>query len=230
MGADDEVAKLRRELEGLRAENVRLSRLLQLRGQDIEPTPEQLTTGRLVTMASPVEDKLRLYASLFRARTDVYAVRWENPRTGASGWMPAVAGGWRKGMDRRSASHLRMTPEVIASHLVGDVFIGLYPLLKNNTCHFVAADFDGAAAMLDALAYVKAARAAGAPAALEIRSRDVARTCGCSSAGPSRLRLPARSARSWCTRRWFSADRWTCARTTGSSRTRTCSRTAASAT
>jgi hypothetical protein len=57
---------------------------------------------------------------------------------------------------------------VIAAHLVGDVFMGLYPLLTGNTCHFLVADFDGPAAMLDALAYSKAARACGVPAALEI--------------------------------------------------------------
>ena len=165
---DDELIKVRRELERLRAENVRLSRLLDLRGQDTAPAPEQLAAQRPVTMASPVADKLALYADRFRARTDVYAVRWENTRTGASGWMPAVAGGWRKGMDRRGATHLPLTAEVVAAHLVGDVFIGLYPLLTDNTCHFLVADFDGPAAMLDALAYVKAARASGVPAALEI--------------------------------------------------------------
>jgi hypothetical protein len=73
-------------------------------------------------MASPVADKLALFADRFRARADVYAVRWENTRTGTAG----------------------------------------------NTCQFVVADFDGATAMLDALAYVKAARAAAVPAALEI--------------------------------------------------------------
>jgi hypothetical protein len=47
-----------------------------------------------------------LFGALFAARTDVYAVRWENTRTGKAGWLPAVRGGWRKGvhaclMDRR---------------------------------------------------------------------------------------------------------------------------------
>ena len=120
----------------------------------------------VVTMDSPVGDKLAFYADLFRARTDVYAVRWENPGP-ASGWMPAVTGGWRKGMDRRGP-HLPLRAEVVAAHLVGDVFIGLLPLLRDNTCHFLVADFDGPAAMLDALAYIKAARASGVPAALEI--------------------------------------------------------------
>ncbi|MDT5034772.1 MAG: hypothetical protein QOC94_4943, partial [Actinoplanes sp.] len=168
----DEFVELRREVERLRAENARLSRLLELRGQDTAPSPEQLSAPvaepGLVTMTSPVADKLALFADRFRARTDVYAMRWENTRTGAAGWMPAVAGGWRKGMDRRGAVHLPRTPEVVAAHLVGDVFMGLYPLLPGNNCQFVVADFDGATAMLDALAYVKAARASAVPAALEI--------------------------------------------------------------
>lgn len=126
----DEFADLRREVERLRAENARLSRLLEIRGKDTVPAPEQLTTPAavpgLVTMGSPVADKLTLFAALFRARADVYAVRWENVRSGGAGWMPAVAGGWRKGMDRRGAVHLPRTKEVVAAHLVGDLFMGLY--------------------------------------------------------------------------------------------------------
>jgi hypothetical protein len=47
MGADaaveSELARLRRELERLRVENARLVRLLDLRGQDTAPVPEQLS-------------------------------------------------------------------------------------------------------------------------------------------------------------------------------------------
>jgi len=168
----DEVVQLRRELERLREENARLSRLLELRGLETTPAPEQPVaappSGAIVTMASPVADKLALFTDLFRARTDVYALRWENTRSGASGWSPAVAGGWRKGTDRRAVRYLPLRQEVIAAHLVGDVFAGLYPLLTDNSCRFLAADFDGPAAMLDALAYTKAARAQGVPTALEI--------------------------------------------------------------
>ncbi len=165
---EDELVQARRELERVRAENVRLARLLDLRGQDTAPAPEQLAAAQPVVMSSSVGDKLALYSDLFRARTDVYALRWENKRTGASGWMPAVSGGWRKGTDRRGATYLPLTAEVVAAHLRGDVFIGLYPLLTTNRCHFLAADFDGPTAMLDALAYCKAARASGVPAAVEI--------------------------------------------------------------
>jgi hypothetical protein len=170
--AESEVARLRHELEWLRAENGRLSRLLELRGQSTAPAPEQLSAAvsapGLVTMASPLADKLALFADRFRARSDVYAVRWENSRKGTSGWAPAVAGGWRKGMDRRTAGYLPLTADVVYAHLAADVFLGLYPLLSDNTCWFLVADFDGPAAMLDALAYCKAARANAVPAALEI--------------------------------------------------------------
>jgi hypothetical protein len=173
---EDELVVLRREVERLRAANTRLSRLLDLRGQDAVPTPERLAEQMsapvaapgLVTMASPVRDKLALFADRFQARPDVYAVRWENARTGAAGWMPAVAGGWRKGMDRRGAAYLPLTADVIAAHLLGDVFMGLYPLLTGNACRFVVADFDGPTATLDALAYVKAARSTAVPTALEV--------------------------------------------------------------
>ena len=64
--------------------------------------------------------------------------------------------------------HLPLTEEVITAHLSGELELGLYPLLDGDRCCWLAADFDGATAMLDALAYLKAARAAGASAALEV--------------------------------------------------------------
>ena len=51
-----------------------------------------------VTAASAAREKVAFYASLFRARGDVYAVRWDSDRTGRGGWMPAVQGGFRKGV------------------------------------------------------------------------------------------------------------------------------------
>ncbi|MFJ8581728.1 hypothetical protein [Micromonospora sp. NPDC093277] len=84
MGSVDEFEGLRRELQRLRAENARLSRLLEVRGQDTTPAPEQLSAPvaapGLVTMAAPGADKLALFADRFRARADVYAVRWDNSR------------------------------------------------------------------------------------------------------------------------------------------------------
>jgi hypothetical protein len=71
-------------------------------------------------------------------------------------------------MDRRGVRHLPLTAEVLSAHLAGEVFIGLYPLLPGDDCRLLAADFDGPVAMLDALAYAKAARSRRIPAAVEI--------------------------------------------------------------
>nr|WP_318546591.1 DEAD/DEAH box helicase family protein [Mycobacterium lepraemurium] len=161
------------ELETVRADNLRLRRLLKLSEEQARAAdPDQATLsgapGSPVSMASAPEDKVRFYLDLFRCRSDVYALRWENGRDGRSCWMPAIRGYWRKGMKRTDASYLPLTADVVDQHLRGEIHIGLYPLGDDDTCSWVAADFDKEAAMLDALAYMKAARAQDVPAALEV--------------------------------------------------------------
>ncbi|WP_408633051.1 TOTE conflict system archaeo-eukaryotic primase domain-containing protein [Mycobacterium ostraviense] len=101
-------------------------------------------------MASSPADKVRFFLGLFRCRSDVYALRRENRRDGRSGWMPAIKGYWRKGMNRADAPHLPLTPDTVDAHLRGEVHIGLYPLADDDACWWVAANFDKEAAMLDA--------------------------------------------------------------------------------
>lgn len=161
------------ELETLRADNVRLRRLLKLSEEQARAAHgDQAALTRApdspVHMESTPEDKVRFYFDLFRCRSDVYALRWENRRDGRSGWMPAIRGYWRKGMNRAEAVYLPLTPDIIDQHLRGEIHIGLYPLEDDDTCWWVAADFDKEATMLDALAFMKAARAHKVPAALEV--------------------------------------------------------------
>jgi hypothetical protein len=122
----------------------------------------------VVHAGSPPEAKVAFYSALFAARTDIYAVRWDDARTGQKGWLPAVRGGWRKGIRHAERDYLPLTAEVLAAHLSGQIHVGLYPLLDGDRCWWLAADFDGSAAMLDALNYVKAARALDIPAGLEV--------------------------------------------------------------
>ena len=106
-------------------------RLLEMSPQQARP-PDPTQTGLFlerpgpVTTSSSAGDKVRFFRTLFAARRDVYATRWENARSGRSGWAPAVAGGWRKGTKR---PNLVLTDDVIAAHLTGEVHVGLYPLL-----------------------------------------------------------------------------------------------------
>ena len=171
---------MRLQVAHLRSENARLLRLLDLTpAQARRPGPVQ--TGIFdaapgsVDLGSSPSVKVAFFAALFGARTDVYAVRWENRRSGKAKWMPAVRGGWRRGVPAVQRDYLPLTEEVLTAHLSGELDLGLYPLLDGDQCWWLAADFDGPAAMLDALAYLKAARAVGAPVALEV-SRS-GRTC-----------------------------------------------------
>lgn len=177
----------------LRAENARLRRLLDLTPEQSRP-PAAAQTGLFLDRPGPVTasssgpDKVRFFRTLFAARADVYAIRWENARTGRSGWSPAVEGGWRKGTNR---PYLRLTDRALEAHLTGEVHLGLYPLLAGDVCHWLAADFDGPSAMLDALAYLKAARAAGVPAALEVSRSGIGAHAWIFFTGP----VPAATAR-----------------------------------
>ncbi|HEY8620297.1 MAG TPA: DEAD/DEAH box helicase family protein [Dermatophilaceae bacterium] len=170
---DRELAALRDQIARLRSENARLLRLLELTPAQARP-PGPTQTGifdgppAMVDVSSSPGAKVDFFASMFAARRDVYAVRWENARTGRAGWMPAVRGGWRKGVAASSREFLPLTSDIVASHLTGDIDLRLYPLLDGDRCWWLAADFDGSAAMLDALSYLKAARAVGAPVALEV--------------------------------------------------------------
>lgn len=161
------------ELVRLRAENARLLRMLQLSRRQAAP-PGPVQGGFFDAPPGPVHNespnpaKVAFFGALFAARTDIYATRYENPRTGKKGWSPAVRGGWQAGVPHERRDYLPLTPDVVAAHLRGDVHVGLYPLLDGDRCWWLAADFDGPDAIVDALMYVKAGRAFAAPVALEV--------------------------------------------------------------
>jgi hypothetical protein len=105
--------------------------------------------------------------------------------------LDAVRGGWRKGVPHAEREYLPLTAQLLASHLSGEVHAGPYPLLDGDRCWWLAADFDGPAAMLDALAYLKAARSLAVPAALEVSRSGVGAHAWVFFTGP----VPAETAR-----------------------------------
>ena len=167
-----------REVDRLRAENERLRRLLSLS----QRVPSILTAaevnGRVPapTPDAPVRsnssraEKVALIRDLFRGRDDVYAHRWENARTGESGYVPAVEGGWGRAR-AGTKTYLQLTDEVVEEHLRGRESIGIYPLLRDDTCWFLACDLDRRTWQLDAAALLEACAERGVPAVLE-RSRS----------------------------------------------------------
>jgi superfamily II DNA or RNA helicase len=143
----------------------------------------------LVTNRSPQDAKIALFRSLFRGRGDVYPRRFESARTGKQGYQPACGNEWLEGVCRKPAircgecanrDFLPVTDVVIRNHLLGvdpqdksnrGFTIGVYPLLLDETCWFLAADFDKTTWMKDAAAFLETCKAHDVPAALE-RSRS----------------------------------------------------------
>jgi superfamily II DNA or RNA helicase len=131
-----------------------------------------------VTVDSRPEVKVSLFKDLFRGRDDVYAVRWEG-RNGKTGYSPAGDREWDqaptagRGPKRsfRITKLFSLSEEVIRDHLLGKQTIGVYPLLQDDTCWFVAVDFDKNRWKADAGAFLKMCHESGVPASLE-RSRS----------------------------------------------------------
>lgn len=122
---------------------------------------------------------ISVFRSLFQGREDVFAVRWE--KGNKSGYMPAVFydpyrlrvhkmnGGTFQNFSEKS--YLKLTDEQIQKHLDGFQQIGVYPLLQDNTTWFLAADFDKAYWLNEAVAFLNACKEIKIPAYLE-RSRS----------------------------------------------------------
>jgi superfamily II DNA or RNA helicase len=166
------------ELARLRAENARLLKMLELSPRQATP-PGPAQSGFFeappgpVHKDSPNDAKVAFFRALFAARTDIYATRIENSRTGWKGWLPAVRGGWQRGTPHEKRDYLPLTADVLAAHLKGDAHVGVYPLLDGDRCWWLAADFDGQDALTEALMYIKAGRAFGVPVALEVSRSGV---------------------------------------------------------
>jgi hypothetical protein len=168
-------------LAALQKENARLLALLEANGIEWrlapeagvdQPSPLELESSRLST-----DDKIALFRRLFRGRTDVYPIRWESKSTGKTGYAPACANEWLAGAcekprikcaDCSKRLLIPLSDVVIYDHLAGKRTVGVYPLLSDDTCHFLAVDFDEAEWKEDALAFCQSRHELGVSAALEI--------------------------------------------------------------
>ncbi|MBN8438594.1 MAG: DUF559 domain-containing protein [Candidatus Accumulibacter sp.] len=140
----------------------------------------------IVTRHSQVAAKIALYRSLFRGRDDVYPRLFESRKTGKPGYSPACSNEWVREVcdkprlrcqDCPNRRFLPVTDEVIRQHLSGqdpsgrDFVMGLYPMLLDETCFFLAMDFDQGSWQEDVAAVLESCRQLALPAALE-RSRS----------------------------------------------------------
>lgn len=103
-----------------------------------------------ITKYSSSSDKINLYISLFIGRNDVYAKRWES-KTGKCGYSPVCLNEWNpsvclkpngKCIDCNFKNYAPFDFSVVEKHLTGTITAGIYPLLQDETCRFLAIDFD----------------------------------------------------------------------------------------
>ncbi|MBO1006008.1 DEAD/DEAH box helicase, partial [Pseudogracilibacillus auburnensis] len=109
----------------------------------------------ILTNRSSSEEKIRLFQSVFLGRGDVFALRFQDA-DGKKGYRPVY----------KSFGY-----EVLEKHLIGEHTVGIYPLLKDHTCHFLAVDFDKGKWKEDVSAFAKICKLYRVPYQIE-RSRS----------------------------------------------------------
>jgi len=96
-------------------------------------------------------EKIRLYMSLFKGRDDVYAKRWESKQKEKSGYSPSCLNEWKSGVCGKPKgtcaccthkAYASLDEKVIQDHLLGKMVAGIYPMRLDETCWFLAIDFD----------------------------------------------------------------------------------------
>ena len=154
-----------------------------------QETPPQFDKLPSVTNQSSQEKKIAIFRSLFQGREDVYPKRFESLKTGKTGYQPVCRNEWVRGICEKpkircyNCMHREFVPitdNVIRNHLLGmnpqdrsgrDFTIGVYTMLPDETCWFLAADFDKNSWQEDAGAFLETCKLFDIPAVLE-RSRS----------------------------------------------------------
>lgn len=180
---DTEIEEIKKRLHALDREREELAaRLEELERWEAQNTVASIpeTPKPRITKSSLAAEKIALFQSLFAGRTDVFPRRWDNPRSGKFGYSPACENEWVRGLCEKprvkcsacpNRDFLPVTEDAIRAHLQGDLTMGVYPLLEDETCHFLAADFDKKSWQANVSAFLCTCREKNIPACVE-RSRS----------------------------------------------------------
>ncbi len=168
------------QCEKLRAENTQLKTQLDKGASPsiVEPTPNASGLSEnspTVNNQSSSESKIELFRSLFLGREDIYALRWESNK-GRAGYAPACGNEWDRILCKKpqikcsecpNSNFLPFDDKAIFDHLSGQKMIGVYPLLKDESCLFLAIDFDKDKWQEHTQAFIRTCEKLQVPAALE---------------------------------------------------------------
>ncbi len=172
---DKERHKILAELQSLKAEFLKFSNSSPDITKDTTDSPH-----KNISKTSSPEEKIALFRNLFQGQVDVYPRLWISRKTGKKGFSPVCNNEWVDGVCEKpkvkcsECSHRSFSPvtdNVIREHLEGKHTIGVYPLLTDETCCFLAIDFDKESWTDDVTAFMETCRNLKIPAALE-RSRS----------------------------------------------------------
>lgn len=123
-----------------------------LNNDEIEQLINELNSFKIEKRTSDYsrKDKLEIFTSLFKGRDDCYPIRWQNNEK--SGYSVACYNEWKSGICNKTLhkkcsncinrSNIPLTNEIYEKHLLGKINIGIYPLLDDDLCYFLAFDFD----------------------------------------------------------------------------------------
>jgi len=164
----------------LQEENFRLKALLKQHGisweEDEGPIEESCLPPLEKSIHLSTDQKVALFRRLFRGRTDIYPTRWKSAK-GRAGYSPACGNEWKTGLcnkpkvkcaDCDNRLFLPVTDQVIYDHLSGRHIVGVYPLLEDDTCYFLAVDFDKVEWEEDSRSFIQSCLELEIPAALEV--------------------------------------------------------------
>ncbi len=122
-------------------------------------------------------EKVKLFRSLFRGREEVFPTRFVSKKTGKPGYAPACSNKWEPGLcalktggkcsECPNQAFIPVDDAAIVEHLTGRHVMGVYPLLDDDTCWFLAVDFDQSTWTNDVSAFVETCQRVGLPTAVE---------------------------------------------------------------
>jgi superfamily II DNA or RNA helicase len=125
-------------------------------------------------------EKVTLFRQLFRGRQDLYPTRFVSAKTGKQGYAPACSNKFVPGVcelprvkcgECTKQAFRPVDNDAVTAHLKGKHVMGVYPMLPDDTCWFLAADFDESSWTEDVRAFVATSRGLGLAPAVE-RSRS----------------------------------------------------------
>ncbi|WP_284035871.1 DEAD/DEAH box helicase [Neobacillus sp. 114] len=167
------------ECQRLKQENQLLKQILKSHNINYRPQQSYTISMKEQAKKEKILERIKIFKNLFRGRTDVFAVRWESS-DGRKGYSPACDHEWHPDLCHKPKvkcavcqhrKFLPLTDQVIYDHLFGKQTIGIYPLLLDDTCWFLAVDFDKNNWQKDSLAFYSTCKELNVPANIE-RSRS----------------------------------------------------------